>query len=221
MGRIRWLTGVLVVGAMGLAGCSMEYGTQVSDNGSGRLTISVGFTSEEAELLEIPIDQGVNLCQEMWADLSSQLPAGATIREEQRGNETWCIVESTFSDLDELSTIYADMDISINRLEIVNEMFYYDVSIDLSGGDDLGFPIDFIWTLTVPGVVGANNADESAGQTLTWNLAIGQVNTMRAESSLGVAWVWWVVGALGCLCLTAIAFAAGVGLFIYLRRKPS
>jgi hypothetical protein len=217
---------LLVVGLLALlvlAGCTVEYHTSFQEDGSGQMAMAIGYTAQEAsDLAELSGGDTANLCQELWAESSSDLPPNATIREEQRGDETYCLVEFSFANLDELRSIYEEQDVTVDRLEIVDDRFYYDVSVDMTGTEGLGFAMNMTWVVTMPGSMGENNASEVNGRTLTWNLAMGQVNTLQAESSLGNSnWVWWVAGGLGCLCLLVLVIAAIAGLALYLRKKKS
>jgi hypothetical protein len=203
-----------------LAGCTIEYRTAVEKDGSGQMSVAMGFTAQEAgDMAELSGGSATDLCQQMWAESSSEYPANAVTREEQRGDETYCVIEFTYANLQELRTDYETMGITVNRLEIVDERFYYDVSIDMGESESLGFAVNMTWIVTMPGSVGTHNATSVSGQTLTWNLVPGQVNSMRAESSLGSNWLWWVLGGLGCLCLLVVVIGAVVGVVLYLRKK--
>jgi hypothetical protein len=203
-----------------LAGCTIEYRTDINKGGAGQMSMAVGFTGEEASsLTDLTGGSTANICQEMWSESNSDFPANAVIRQEQRGDETYCLVEFSYANLQELRTDYENMGITVNRLEILENRFYYDVSIDMGESDTLGFPVNMTWVVTMPGTVGTNNATTVSGQTLTWNLAVGQVNSMRAESAVGSNWLWWVLGGLGCLCLLVVVIAAIIGIVLYLRKK--
>ena len=203
-----------------LAGCTVEYRTSVEADGSGQMATAIGFTAQEAsDLAGLSGGDASNICQEMWGEASSDLPPNATIREEQRGDETYCVAEFSFASLEELRSIYVDQGLIVNRLEIVDDRFYYDVSIDMSDAGSLGIPMNMTWVVTAPGTVGNHNATSVSGQTMTWNLVVGQVNNMRFESSLGSNWLWWVLGGLGCLCLLVVVVGAVIGVVLYLRKK--
>ncbi len=216
------LAAAVVLLALLLAGCSIEYDTTIRPNQNGSVSLMIGFTADEMEMMSSGVSNPDAFCQEMWADSSSDFPPNTVIRQEQRGSETWCIAEMPFTDLQQLRSIYTAQEITVNRLEVVNNVLYYDVSLDLSGGGGLGSSISMIWKVTMPGRITSHNAHAVDGRTLTWNLNVGGMNRIQAESSLSNNdWVWWVVGGLFCLCLIVVVIAGGVGLFLYLRKKKA
>ena len=220
MRKMRFLSVLVVLVFLVLSGCTIEYNTSLNKDGSGEMVIQVDYTQEEVDALgELTTDSGASLCQQMWSESQSDLPPGSRVDEQPLEEGTRCTLTMPFANLDELRSIYEDTGVDINRLEIVEDKFYYDVEIDLSG-EPAPIEIRFVVKLSVPGSVGENNADEVGGRTLTWNLEMGSVNRLTAESSLGTpAWLWWLLGGLGCLGILAVAVAAGVGLFFYLRSR--
>lgn len=209
----------IVLLAFVLAGCSMEYDTTIQPDESGRMVLSIGFTADEMEMIGATANSAT-FCQDMWADESTDFPPDTVIRQEQRDTETWCIADMPFSDLQQLRSIYVNQGVTVNRLEIVDNTLYYDLSLDLSDTGELGSSIQFTWRLTMPGRITSHNAQSVDGRTLIWNPRVGSLNRLQAESSVGTAgWVWWVVGGLACLCLLVVVVGGGVGLFFYLRNK--
>jgi hypothetical protein len=219
--RKRLLFGmVFVLMALILAGCKMEYDTTIQPDESGRMILSIGFTADEMEM--IGASNSATFCQEMWADSSSDFPPGTTIRQEQRGGETWCLADMPFSNLQQLRSVYINQGVTVNRLEIVDNILYYDVAVDLSDAGGLGTSMQVTWRLTMPGRITSHNAHSVEGRTLSWNLNVGSMNRLQAESSVGVGdWVWWVVGGLCCLCLVVLVIGGGIALFVYLRKKKA
>ncbi|MBN2387645.1 MAG: hypothetical protein JXB85_11550 [Anaerolineales bacterium] len=219
---MRGIKDLVVLGLIGvllLSGCSMAYNTEVNADGSGEFGLSLVYTEMEArelaEMADMPVD---GLCQAL--SFESDLPANATIREEQRGNETWCTIAMPFADLDELDRWYSDVGVEVNRLEIIDDRFYFDADVDMSGADEIGFMFEAVFTLTLPGSAGANNATRQEGRTLIWELDTTRGNNLYAESALGTfPWVYWLLGIMACLCLLVVVLGAGVGVFFYLRNK--
>ncbi len=134
-------------------------------------------------------------------------------KQEQRGDETWCVAAAPFASIDDLQKVYADMSgVTVQQLDIKDGKFTYDVSLDLSQEGTSPAPVQATWQLTVPGAVGTNNADKVDGSTLTWNLTPGKSVEIKAESGLGglslpfsvPRWLYAVVG--GCLCLAVFAW---------------
>lgn len=217
----------LVTASLLLAACNIQVSTSVNPDGSGELKSEIGFTAEEIESFGQLSDSATDdLCSSLQSE-AGNLPSGATFTQEERGDETYCVIAQTFASLDELRELYNDMDVNVNTLQIENGQFVYDMDVDFSDAEGAGiFSLSFEWRLTVPGSVGENNADEVEGQTLIWKLTPGEKVNLHAESSLGLfnfgsSTVWIVAGLLlCCLCLVVIAGGA-IAFFVLRRRKPS
>jgi hypothetical protein len=191
-----------IVGVLLLAGChKLEATTRIEPDGSGELQMGIGFSQEERANLEKQNPNQQDFCN------TSQSSPGLTVLEEPRGDETWCINIMRFNDLDELRDLYGQQEgITINRLEISDGMFYYDIDVDLSS-EDSGFSVltEMTWSVVLPGASMAHNADQVDGNTLTWQPApkSGIVN-LRTESEApqsgipfppcGAAFIWIGVG---------------------------
>ena len=160
---IRKLALVLVV--LVLVGChEMEATTKIDSNGSGEMQVGIGFSAEERANLEKQNGNSQDFCN------TSQKTPNVKVTEEQRDEETWCITTTPFKDLDELRSLYTQWEgIKINRLEIGNEKFYYDVDLDtLSEDSSFSVQTDITWTVVLPGTPISHNADQVDGNTLTW-----------------------------------------------------
>lgn len=217
--KFLFVIGVALL-AFVLAGCSIEYDTTIRPDSSGTMTLSIGFTADEMGMMSSTASNPATFCQEMWSDSNTDFPPNTVIRQEQRGSETWCVAEMPFSDLQQLRSIYINQGAEVNRLEVVDNVLYYDVSLDLREASEVGASMQMTWILNLPGRVTSHNATMADGQTLVWNLNMGGMNRLQAESSLGgYDWVWWVVGGLCCLCLIVVVIGGGIGLFFYLRNK--
>src|SRR5215475_9801341 len=171
---------VLIFSALLLAGChKLEATTKVEPNGSGELRMGVGFSPEERANM---IKQGSNpqdFCN------TSQKPSNVVVTEEKRGDETWCITTTPFKDLEELRRLYEQRKgIRINRLEILDGKFYFDVDIDtLSKTSDFSAFKEITWTVVLPGAPIQHNTDQVDGNTLTWTVPPQTDSTnLRAES---------------------------------------
>lgn len=216
--KLLFVAGIVLL-AFVLAGCSMEYDTTIRSDSSGQMILSIGFTADEMEMMSATTNSA-SFCQDMWADENTSFPPNTVIRQEQRGTETWCIAEMPFSDLQQLRSIYVNQGVTVNRLEVVDNILYYDLSLDLSDAGGLGSSIQFAWRVTLPGRITSHNAQSVDGNTLIWNPRVGSLNRLQAESSVGMAdWVWWLIGGLVCLCLIVVIVGGGIGLFFYLRNK--
>ncbi len=173
---------LLVIGALVLAGChKLEATTKVESNGSGELRMGVGFSAEERANMEKQNPDQKDFCN------TSQTPPNVTVIEEQRGDETWCITVTPFKDLEELRSLYEQRrGIKINRLEISDGKFYYDIDVDtLSETSNFSALTSITWSVILPGAVIDHNADQADANTLTWNPTpqSGIIN-LRAESEV-------------------------------------
>ncbi len=205
-----------------LAACHQLHSiTEVRPDGSGELRTEVGFTAEERQNLEDQSGGSQDFCN------TQQATSDATVTEEQRGGETWCITTRKFADLDELKRLYTEQKgVTVNRLEIAGGKFYYDVDVDTSSPDSgLANVTALTWTVTLPGTPITHNAAQVEGKTLVWTLApkSGTVNlraeseAIRPDSSLPLLPL--ALGGVMVLCLCGVALLGGVGAFFLLRRS--
>jgi hypothetical protein len=209
-----------VAAACLLAACQFQAFTTIQANGSGELRTEVGFTAEERQNLE---EQSEDSGSQDFCN-SSKDSAGVTVTEEQRGNETWCVTTTKFDNLDELQKLYEEKKgLTINRLEIVDNKFYYDIEIDTaSESSDFSTFNAITWTVTLPGTPSYYNTEQVKGNTITWTPEprSGTVN-FRAESAVnksGLAPSLLInLGIMLCLC--GVAVLGGVGGFFLMRRS--
>jgi hypothetical protein len=214
----------LAVAVLLLSACTAQITTSVKSDGSGNVQTAIGFTADEVKTLEGMGATSTDLCS--FADQQGGLPAGATIQQEQRGDETWCVATVPFTDLSGLQSAYNDMQgITINQLDLTDGKFVYDVTLDMSGGDQVSSLVGLSWQLSVPGKVGSNNADSVNGSTLTWDLKPGVSRTLHAESDAnaglfsGSTWLYIGGGVLCCLCLTVLIVIVVVVVLVTRRKK--
>jgi hypothetical protein len=215
---------VMILAALLLSACKAQITTSVKKDGSGEIAIEMGFTADEVKTIQ-SMGGSSDTCG--FADQQGQLPPGATTHQEQRGDETWCIATEPFTDLDALRALYNDMSgVTINQLDLADGKFVYDVTADLSGGDQAQTaPFDISWIVAMPGGAGNNNADSASGSTLTWKLTPGESRTLHAESDLnaglfGSNWMYIGGGALlCCLCLLVIIVIVVVVVLVTRRKK--
>ena len=172
----------LVISVFLLAGChKLEVTTKVEQNGSGELKTGVGFSAEERTNIEKQNNNAQDFCN------TSQTSKGVTVVEEQRGDETWCITTTKFKDLEELRSLYEQRTgIRINRLEIADGKFYFDIDMDtLSETSNFSALTDITWVVVLPGAPIEHNADQADGNTLTWTVTPKSENVkLRAESEV-------------------------------------
>ena len=199
---------LLIIGMLLLVGChKLEATTSIKSNGSGELRMEVGFSAEEKANLEKQNPNQQDFCT------VSQAPENVTVIEEQRGDETWCVSITAFNNLDELRSLYQQRKgVAINRLEINDGRFYYDIDVDMSS-EDSGFSVlkEMRWSVVIPGALVSHNADQVDGNILTWQPApkSGIVN-LTAQSNVPDAFNFPPCGAA--------YIALGMGL-IFFRKK--
>jgi hypothetical protein len=216
--------------ALILAACKVDIISTLRPDGSGELRTEMGLTPEDKQALEAFSNGGTqDLCTSIQAQGGSP-PPGMVFEQEERGDETWCVATEPFGNLDDLRSLYADMQgVTVNRLEIKDGRLYYDITLDLSEGSTPPSSIDLTWQIEVPGTVGVNNADSVEGRRLTWGLPLGGTVNVHAESVLGGLALpggtspWVAVGAvvLACLCLIVLAVIVVVVVVVARRRKPA
>jgi len=224
----RILTGAMfIIAALLLAACNVRVTTDITDSGAGQYGFEMGFTKDDQESLTSLDYTPEKLCQEMQTD--GDLPEGATITTEQRGEVVFCTLNQPFDNLAKLNSLYTDGDgIKVNTLELSGGKLTYDIDLDLQTQDASATgAIDMEWEVTVPGTVGNNNADTVEGNTLHWKLTPGQTRNIHVESStsglgslLGGSNLTYLISALcGCLCCVVLLAAAGGGIYWFTQRN--
>ena len=218
--------GLLAAGLLLVAGCKVNTLTTVKSDGSGEFRAEMGFTADEVKQFGQMSSGGTQDICNTAQQGGQSLPPGTTFKQEQRGAETWCVAAAPFASIDELSKMYTDMSgITIQQLDIKSGKLTYDIGLDLTQEGAAPVPVQATWQLTVPGAVGANNADKVEGSTLTWNLTPGKTVELKAESGLGglslpfsIPGWFYAVGA-GCLCLVVLIVIVVVVIVLSRRRK--
>ncbi len=212
---------VFAAWALLLAAChKLQATTEVKPDGSGELRTGVGFSAEERQNLE---NQSGNEGSDNFCNSSGQTSPDVTVAEEQRGDETWCITTTKFDDLEELRRLYEEKKgIRINRLEVTDGKFYYDIDLDTSSEtSDFSAFTAITWTVVLPGTPVYHNATLAEGNTLTWNPTpqSGTIN-LRAESPARgpKSLLPFLTFGLIFLCGCGVAVLGGVGGFFLLRR---
>jgi len=227
MKKRTMIIAMIALAALLLAGCKVNFVTDINTDGTGTTGFEFGFSEQEEAMLQaMQATTGTtpDLCSELTTELGSE--PGASIEEEKRGDETWCVVSMPFENLEELRSIYeTQFDADIQRLEMTeDEKFYYDISMDMTDADTsqitaMGVLLDMAWKLTLPGSIGTNNADEKSGSTLTWDMVPGQSHQFTAESSPGGGIPTWLIIA-GAVCLGFLVLVViGVIVFFIVRRS--
>ncbi len=214
---------LLTLAALLLTACDLNVITDIQSDGSGVYIQEIGLPSEELS--------GLGMDAEAFcAEMGKELPPGMSARQETRNEaEIWCIFESKFASLDELTALYSETDTRINQIAIADGELIYDLTLDMRG-ESSGMPgmgLNANWIVKMPGKVIESNATAQDGNTLTWKLEIGQENNLRAVSKTGGAgldlggdWLWYTLGGGAFLCLCCfLPLVIGGAAFFLLRRK--
>jgi hypothetical protein len=218
---MKWLFLILAgVGMLLLSACKANFITDIQADGSGSFTEEFGMTQDEMDSYEITAD---DLCSSMTE--GSDIPVGASVNQETRGEETWCVIKIDFASLDDLNTLYNEMEVTVGDLRIVDGQAFYDVTIDLGGESSFTGFLESYWIVTMPGSISEHNADEKDGNTLTWSLTSGDpaLNAHAvSQTSGGGSTIWWVVGgAAACLCLLVIVAAVVVVIVLVVKKNKA
>ncbi len=215
---------IFAVIALLLSACQINFITDIKSDGSGAYIQEIGFQGDEASMAGLS-SAGDDFCTSQNEDT----PPGTTVRQETRNeDETWCIYETPFESLEGLKTIYGTTDTGINNISLADGKMTYDITLDFSGeSSDMPSGAAMYWIVKMPGSLVETNATQQDGNTLTWNLQVGQVNNIRAVSNvgglnLGGNTLWYVLGGVAFLCLCCVVpLAVAGGIFFYTRRKKN
>jgi hypothetical protein len=134
------------------------------------------------------------LCEGL-STMSEGLQGNESIMQEKHGSETWCVMAEAFGSLEEMRINLNQQGFSVNTMSIENGRFVFDASMntgDSSSNLNVGMPIGLTYELTLPGKVTNHNADKVKSYTLIWELGIGQVKQMHAESGVEGRRIDWL-----------------------------
>jgi hypothetical protein len=226
--KMKRLALLISLAALALSACTIQIRTDITETGAGTWRAEMGFSPEDKTLIAGLGSTPEQFCADAAAE--GDLPPGVTSSFETRADGDWCVFTQTFASLEELRTIYNNGDgILVNRLEILDGVLYYDVTVDTgSAGDfasieEMGASIDMAWIVTFPGNVTSQNATTFEGNTFTWTLTPGTPANIQAQSSLGgfgSGAALWIVLAACCLCLLVLA-GGGAAFYFIRKRKPA
>jgi hypothetical protein len=200
-----------------------------NSDGSGKLSFEIELSQEFMALMKSFGGSDADFtCDTLYTSSYDEWE----MTEANRDGALICTALTSFEDLDGYeSLIIGDFrDVSFTRLEIEGGRFYYDLNPKMAGvsifgevEEGMGFDVEVLWVLKMPGEVVDSNADEASGQTLTWNvLDMNSSAHIRAESKIGGSLdpTLMILAVLGLLCCCGLVVAiAGVVLFLVLRRK--
>jgi len=187
---------MLIAAWLFLTGCTVSIAATVNPNGSGEVKFIYKLSKDDQSLLSQGGQGGdaSKLCEGM-ATMSESVPGQGSIKQEKHGSETWCVISQAFGSLEEMRTSLDQQGLSMNTLSIANGRFVFDASINTSGSSsDLNgaLPVGFTFELTLPGKAISHNADKVESYTLIWEMGIGQVKQMHAESGVEGRSIDWM-----------------------------
>lgn len=219
--KTLWVLIVLV--ALMASACTFQFSTTVNEDATGKFVMELGITAEELAQLEAFGGESFDtLCTE--DEFAPSGVEGATVVQEERGDEIWCVATVPFNDLAGLETIYRDMDVQINTLSLSDGDFVYDVNFgfgadpdtDLSALAAMGVELNLVWQVVTPGRVTDHNGDEVDGDMVTWNLDATAPTNMQVTSRVGGGGI--STGLIIGIAVAVIVVVAVV--FLLARRKP-
>lgn len=176
MRKLIALTAVLVLVA---TACKIEtnFGATIQADGSGTIILEIGVDEEAAQFF---LDGSDPFEDNDFADMP-----GATVREEQRGDLTFYVLEAEVDDVTDIREGLVDADggvlndltitVTDDRVTVSGSASAEDTVSD-AGELDLDIPLDEIFSATVfftmPGAILDHNADRQDGNTLFWEVPI-------------------------------------------------
>jgi len=178
---------VILAACLFLTGCTVSIAATVNPNGSGDLKMIYKLSEDDQKTFsQSGMADASKLCEGM-ATMSEGVPGQGSIQQEKHGSETWCVMGQSFSSLEELRANLNTQGFSVNTLSIENGRFIFNATMDTgdsSGELNVGLPIGFTFELTLPGKAIRHNADQVKSYTLIWEMGLGQVKQIHAESGL-------------------------------------
>jgi hypothetical protein len=185
----------LLAASLFLTGCTVSIVTTVNPNGTGELKIIYKLSEEDKKTFtQGGMTDAGKLCEGM-VTMSESFSGQGTIKQEKHGSETWCVMGQAFGSLEEMTSKLNTEGFTINTANIVNGQFVFDAVMNTgvsSSEINVGMPIGFTFELTLPGKAIRHNADKVNNYTLIWELGLGQVKQIHAESGLegrGTDWL--------------------------------
>jgi len=213
---------LLVLTAIMISACTINLKTVINEDGSGLFTYEYSFTEEDISSLS---SMGYNSIEDFCQDMASDMPSNTVMSIEESDNDTYCILSAPFATFQELETNYESSDgVVVNRLEIVDNMLYYDISADTGTGELSDSGVGTNWILVLPGNIQSHNADTQDGNELTWVLGVNTNLRMTAVSKLGgfslpEGWETYLAIAIGCLCCLIIIVVIAIVVVVVMRKR--
>jgi hypothetical protein len=217
----HWLSILFLVACGLLTGCTVSIAATVNPDGAGELSVIYKLNQDDQKsFTQSGMSDASKLCEGM-VTMSESFQGKGTIKQEKHGSETWCVMSQSFGSLEEMRTGLDNEGFSINMLSIENGRFSFDASMDTgdSASDaGIGMPIGITFELTLPGKAITHNADKVKGYTLIWELGLGQMKPMHAESGVegrSTDWLailqkpWVILPCIGVIVAVLVVLIIG------------
>jgi hypothetical protein len=214
---------------------SIFYTTTVQSDGSGDVEVEFIYSKDLVDLMR---SESNNLdCHSVMS------PTKLDFSDKSQGGNLDCVGTAAFNNLAELVDLTQnELGVSVNRIEIREKHFYYDVSMNMVWGSTGDLKMEELWILVLPGIPGDNNADTVSGRTLTWNLftrsgsfhltaecaiggdgSLGKATTAIATTTIHTTTIatttMKIAAAVMMSCCCVILLIAAVVVFFLMRRK--
>jgi len=230
---------------LALSACTIRFdvGMVINEDESGTFSLFVGFDEEFQQLMEqgggegFEITEGIEDVPEGW-DVEEVVEDGFEGMKVSTTFNSLDELDARLAELGETTDTGVGTEF-LGNFALTHEGDEFRFQVDVSGldeqlsgamgeqaGDDLLSGIDsetlfedlfeIRFRLTLPGTIGANNADEVDGNTLTWNVDVAdEGGTYEAVSTVGGGSSALLLGA----AVVAAAVVIGVGVVAVRRRK--
>ena len=204
-----------------ISGCTLQFSTDIDTNLSGKFGFELIFLEEDGEMLSALDVTPQGMCDELLAEVDVEEDEISILSEERDDGTYVCATYKTFQDLDELAELYEDSDfVTINRLEVVDNTFYYDIDTDFSelASNDLFDLLDAMkitWKVTIPGNIESHNGISQDGSEIIWEFSESPQQNIIVESKIGANFT--VI-----LLIIGVVLLIALGIFVanfFLKKK--
>jgi hypothetical protein len=220
--RVNNVFFVLLAVCLFLTSCTVSIAATVNPNGSGELKVIYKLSKDDQKTFtQNGMADASKLCEGLATMSEGISTSQGSIKQEKHGSETWCVMSQAFKSLEEMRTNLNTQGFSINTLNIGNGRFNFDATMNTGNSSNelnMGMPIGLTFELTLPGKAISHNADKVNRYTLIWELGLGQVKQMHAESGVEGRSVNWmemiqkpivILACIGVIILVLIVLILG------------
>lgn len=205
------LISMLLIILVTLTGCvNVDYEVEVKQNGSGEISYIYGFSKETLEKLQVSAEDMVESMKEQAEENSYTVEAYEN--DEISGFKASKHIEDLTKDFS-LQEAFGEeyiKDTENNGIKIEKSLFTVKYSqnadIDLTSMAELGESVKMTYKVKLPTKAKTNNATESKGKELTWNLTAGEVNKIEFTAT-GVNLVSLIIVILSIVLVVGGALA--------------